>query len=531
MEAAQHPAHISPITFEEGYVKFTLPLHHGLPEQILNDPKLLHRIESETPSLTDVQYEALAQGAARGASMLVVAPTSTGKTLIGVWALITWLFNAPPRNAVYLVTHRALARQKFEELQALLCERHFLGDKHSIVLANGDTIEDGAGAVPTDPLNAPVLVATYEKYLAMLSGSGSPSDTSRHIIICDEIQIIGDEHRGRSIEVLLTMLRNARWGQFIGLSAVIDKRDAKDLSEWLGATLVHVGQREKHLHYECHTPSRIRTFRTDKPEIGIEEKTPPGALSTDKIILDLKKTPSALPIVVFCMTRKRVDEAVHAYAQSLKLKIDNAHHLHPDLREPTAAARNLSQFIPHRFAFHNAELMDEERELVEKLLSQRELDVVFATSTLAAGVNFPFETAVFDSWKRWNTKTKTRDPLPASEFQNMAGRVGRMGLTHSHGTIIFTSTDAFTETQASNQYLQPDRATLLTPRITPTSFSQLALQLVSSGVCLNEADVAEFLSSTFSAMRERKSNQTELEHWKRAMAQSIKALRGWGFIL
>ncbi|MFY2563996.1 DEAD/DEAH box helicase [Corallococcus terminator] len=512
-------------------MKSTLPPHHGLPEQILNDPKLVHRLDSKTPNLTDVQYEALAEGAARGTSMLVVAPTSTGKTLIGVWALTTWLLNAPPRNAVYLVTHRALARQKFEELQALLCERHFHGDKHSIVLANGDTIEDGTGAVPTDPLNAPVLVATYEKYLAMLSGGGSPSDTSRHIIICDEIQIIGDEHRGRSIEVLLTMLRNARWGQFIGLSAVIDKRDAKDLSEWLRATLVHVSQREKHLHYECRTPNLVRTFRTDKPELGLEEKTPPGPLGTEKTIADLKKIPSALPIVVFCMTRKRVDEAVRAYAHSLGLKIDDSHPLHAKLREPTAAARHLSQFIPHRFAFHNAELMDDERRLVEDTLRNNALDIVFATSTLAAGVNFPFKTAVFDNWKRWNQKTKTRDPLPASEFQNMAGRVGRMGTTHSHGTIIFSSTDSFIEAQAANQYLQPDRATPLIPRITHTGFSQLALQLVSSGVCLNEADVADFLSSTFSAMRERESNQTGLEHWRRAMTQSIQALRDWGFIL
>ncbi|AKQ66027.1 DEAD/DEAH box helicase domain protein [Myxococcus hansupus] len=512
-------------------MKSTLPPHHGLPDSILNDPELVMRTDPETPSLTDVQYEALSQGAARGTSMLVVAPTSTGKTLIGVWALTTWLLNAPPRNAVYLVTHRALARQKFEELQALLCERYFQGDKHSIVLANGDTIEDGAGSVPTDPLNAPVLVATYEKYLAMLSGSGSPSDTSRHIIICDEIQIIGDEHRGRSIEVLLTMLRNARWGQFIGLSAVIDPRDAKDLSEWLGAKLVHVGQREKHLHYECRTLSRIRTFRTDRPELGIEEKTPPGPLGTEKTIAELKKNKSALPIVVFCMTRKRVDEAVRAYAQSLGMKIDDTHPLHPKLHEPTAAARNLSQFIPRRFAFHNAELMDDERRLVEDVLKNKALDIVFATSTLAAGVNFPFKTAVFDEWKRWNPKTKTRDPLPASEFQNMAGRVGRMGTAHSHGAIIFSSTGTFIDAQASNQYLQPDRATPLTPRITPTGFSQLALQLVSSGVCLNESDVAEFLSSTFSAMRERESNQTGLEHWRRAMAQSIQALREWGFLL
>jgi len=71
--------------------------------------------------------------------------------------------------------------------------------------------------------------------------------SSHCVIVCDEIQILGDEYRGRDIEVLLTLLRKSRWGQLIGLSAVIDTRDARDLKDWFGVTLVRLERREKHL--------------------------------------------------------------------------------------------------------------------------------------------------------------------------------------------------------------------------------------------------------------------------------------------
>ena len=121
--------------------------------------------------------------------------------------------------------------------------------------------------------------------------------------------------------------------------------------------------------------------------------------------------------------------------------------------------------------------------------------------------------------------------MPASEFHNMAGRVGRMGSGHSHGSVIFTAKDNYQERQSVTSYLNPDQSTPLTPRVTPDDFNQLALQLVSSGVCQTQEEVSDFLSSTFSAMRELESNKMGLSHWTSAMSQSIQALRTWGFML
>src|SRR4051794_4365231 len=97
-------------------MQYGLPENHGLPEFVVSDSKLLPRDAEGNPSVTDVQFEALSAGVARANSMLCVAPTSTGKTFIGIWGLLSWLDKGTSRRAVYLVTHRALARQKFEEL-------------------------------------------------------------------------------------------------------------------------------------------------------------------------------------------------------------------------------------------------------------------------------------------------------------------------------------------------------------------------------------------------------------------------------
>jgi helicase len=514
-------------------LKYNLPAAHGLPQAVQDDLQLLPRASDGAPSLTDVQHAALEAGAARGTSLLVVAPTSTGKTHIGMWALMGWLSAHPARRAVYLVTHRALARQKFEELTELLCARHFGGDKSCIVLANGDSVEDGNGHTPSAPLEALVLVATYEKYLAMISGSGIREDMARSLIICDEIQILGDESRGRNIEILLTLLKEARWGQFVGLSAVLAARDAQALRDWLGVQLILVSTREKHLHYECRTPTRVRAFRTDQPGVGVQERPRPAALphQTPAIITELLRQPSSLPAIVFCMSKNRVYEAAAAHARALRLKVSSTQPLLPGLREATEAARDLSCYIPQGFAFHTADLLEEERQLVESKISSGGIKLVFATSTLAAGVNFPFSTALFDSWMRWDARSQSREALPASEFQNMAGRVGRMGTQTTHGSVLLTATDGFNDQRHTSVYLQPDQTTPLTPRITPRAFHPLALQLTASGMCKTEEELATLLLSSFSATQELHTNQAGLSRWHSHLNNSITTLRQWGFIL
>jgi len=242
-------------------MKYELPHNHGLSS--LSVDKLVFKTDDQ-PALSDIQFAALEMGVGRGESALIVSPTSTGKTQIALWAIAHSLENRG--NTVYLVTHRALAKQKFEDFKSQLFATHLGNDPSELVIATGDYVEDAEGNIPKEPLRAPLVVATYEKYLAMLSASGIPKEMQSTTIVCDEIQLIGDQHRGQQVEVLLTLLRNAGWKQFVGLSAVLENKDAQDLADWLKVALVVQHTREKHLIYECWTSDGIAAVNSKYPD-------------------------------------------------------------------------------------------------------------------------------------------------------------------------------------------------------------------------------------------------------------------------
>ncbi len=509
-------------------MKYTLPENHGLSSVTIG--QLVFKRE-ESPALSDAQFAALDAGAGRGESLLVVSPTSTGKTQIALWAIAKSL--EASCNTVYLVTHRALAKQKFEDFKKQLLPTFLNGDKSALVMATGDYIEDADGEAPKEPLAAPLLVATYEKYLALLSASGVPTNMRRTVVVCDEIQLLGDASRGQNVEVLLTLLKNAGWKQFVGLSAVLAQKDAKYLADWLNVRLVVAPTREKHLRYECWGKAGIAVSSSDKPA-QIKEGLPlPVGVANNTIaalLALLKERKPPLPVIVFCMKKPDTYDLAnqllaainHAKKGQLSLAFD-------DLPE-TAATSFLARTLESRVAVHNADLMDEERHIVEQYLLQNKLDIVFATTTLAAGVNFPLGAAIFSSWKRWDFDQNKRVPIEAGEFHNMAGRVGRMGFEHEQGRVIFFA-DSESDARLARDYLNLGALPVLEARITPAKFNQLALQLVASGLCTSRESLQALVCTTFSALREGDLNLKSFLLWPQKLAHAVDGLLTDGLLI
>ena len=512
-------------------MKYDLPPDHGLSAPLLSDPGIVFR-EGATPSLTDIQWEALKSGIARGKSLLSVAPTSTGKTQIGIWGLASWISaNRARRRGIYLVTHRSLANQKFEEFQRILLDPLFGGAGEAIALATGDRQVDATGSLVTEPLRASLLVATYEKYLGLLCAGGIPSDLSDTAIVADEIQIIGDISRGVNIETLLTVISQAHPGQLIGLSAVLSERDAQDLAAWLDVNLLRQPHREKHLLYECRTISKRITLRTEYSHEGIHEEalTPGSATDIQPLIEECLALGTGLPIVVFCMRKQDVYDGCRNYCQSKGYDLTGAPLL-SGLSADTPEAELLSAAIPRRVAIHCADLIEEDRLRVEQAIQDGEIDLVFATSTLAAGVNFPLGTVIFYSWKRWNFEQRVYEPISPGEFHNMAGRCGRMGTDHESGRVILLADDGYRDQAAMRDFLNPEHLDPLESRITPEHFTSSILQLAASNVVADEGDALRFLKATFGASRELKVNAAGLDHWDEPFRRSVEDLRNWTFL-
>lgn len=506
-------------------MKRELPDSHGLSE-VVRDALVFY--DDGVPSLTDVQYASLQAGVGCGESVLVVSPTSTGKTRIALWAIAASLERG--HSTVYLVTHRALAKQKYEDFRELLLERLLSSDSSSLVIATGDEVRDSNGNVPADPLQAPLLVATYEKYLALLAGSGVPSDMTATVLVCDEIQLIGDKHRGRSVDLLLTLFRNAGWQQFVGLSAVIESDDARALAGWLNIKAVIESTREKHLRYECWEPEARKIVTSAEPGVVQSLRSLPKGVEFSVVsILDwlLSEEGAPLPVIVFCMTKKQTYDMAKKIADRNATEKMSRVGIFDHLPE-TSARDFLAKSVAKRVAVHNTDLTEEERRMIEGLLQRGEIDVICATSTLAAGVNFPLGAAVFASWERWDNQRKARIPIDVSEFQNMSGRVGRMGSAHEYGRVLFLAPEG--KAHKAGRYLNLDTMQQLEPRVTSECFQQLVLQLVASGLCNSVDRARELILNTFSAHKISISGMPENE-WVSSLMREIDALSRHGLLL
>lgn len=505
-----------------------LPEGHGLSERVLRS-SFIHRDSDESPHLTDIQYAALAAGVAQGKNLLAVAPTSSGKTDVGYFAALSWLTNhqAMSGRVVFLTSHKALARQKFFEVLKKFAEL-FNFDPAETVLATGDAVIDGHGDPAIDAFGATILVATYEKYLNILAGTGLDANLGQVCCIADEVQLIGDRSRGQNVEILLTLLRETV-GQIVALSAVLEQRYAQLLSDWLRAELVTTPAREVELIYELRTPDATLITSTAAQALPRKEaaRVNRTVAVLEELLIEQQKHE---PIAVFCMTKKQVFDLASRWKDVLASKgVEADINQSPTFLEPTTAAGELSEYIPQRFAYHTADLNEDERIAVEARLEGDGLRVVFATTTLASGLNYSFRTVIIHSWQRWDSPSRTYNPISRAEFHNMAGRAGRLSHVDRPGRAIFFAENA-RDLRAASRYLDWWELDEFKPRIQPENFVPLSLQLLSSNVADSEEGLTTFLQKSFSAERELDINRNQPEVWRQAIGRSVEALKEWRLV-
>ena len=388
--------------------------------------------------LTKIQEQAICAGLCKGANLLISAPTSSGKTTIAEIAAIEGALRG--QKTVYLVTHRALAEEKF---------RRFTRDYSTepdkwfeVAISTGDHTEG-------DWTNG-ILVATYEKYLSLMTASEAYGIRG-NVVVADEIQIIGDPTRGPDVEVLCTIMKNQRPAQFIGLSATLP--NVPEIADWMGCYPVEVGYRDVPLRQEVWTANSRYYNYWGSDEIHEDTNARYFTTHTLKAVRHLLAEDEG-PILVFTMTRPRTVELAQTFAQERQQDV-SSYELAKQLdlfSEPTTTASILRGTSERKVDFHSGDLSFTERQVIEDALREKRLDVVFCTPTLAAGVNFPIKTVIFDSFaRRW---IQEQPWLPKPEFSNMSGRAGRLGY-HNEGRAILLARDK-AEQFKSREYLLPE---------------------------------------------------------------------------
>ena len=428
--------------------------------------------------ITQTQTMALVAGVANEADLMICAPTSSGKTLVGEIAVI----QAIRRNhrSIYLVSHKALADQKFDDF----IEKFAKEDSPlpaTVGLSTGDR-EEG-------DLKADVLIATYEKALSLVLSE--QVDPTQCTLIADELQILGDETRGPYIEILCTILKQRGTNQFVALAATIE--NPNEIADWIGCKLVRSDLREVPLDQQIwHMGSGHSLEFGQVSGQDIEGNAlPSDAIGAAKYLLEEKLG----PVLVFVESRPEASSHAAEFSRMRQITRPGVGLVEQlDLfTEPSERSTNLRQSTERGVAFHSADLTPSERQIIENGFSSDSFDICFATSTLAAGVNFPFRTVVFPKLTyEYGPREGTR--INRNDYRNMSGRAGRLGM-HERGLAVLLSQDQ-AELRHANQLVLSENDSVFS-RLSELSMRQAVLVLVSAGIADTEQHIFDFFESTY----------------------------------
>ncbi|TMD96225.1 MAG: DEAD/DEAH box helicase [Chloroflexi bacterium] len=450
------------------------------------------------------QLEAIAE-LARGQSVMVAAPTGTGKTLVAEFAI--WLAQQRHQRVIYTTPLKALSNQKYRDLREIY-------GYDTVGLVTGDIVEHS---------RASVVVMTTEVYRNMLLEEGGERFTSEEnpipssladvgFVIFDELHYLSDIGRGPVWEEAI--ICSPPHVQLVGLSATVS--NAEDLANWISrvhrpiSLIVHEQRAVPLEHYyfldnKLHLVQDASGQRVERfPDVGGEAKiaqmmgrnraslydedeedededdfwdgrgkrgraSPGSSFANDRQtsteaqdnekqrtrkpaprkapepgeILTVLREADLLPCLYFLPGRRVVEEAAMSAALHLFTTPEEQELIKEEvgiwLEQLPKEDRSLQQvyalaeLLPRGLAFHHAGLLPGLKVLVETLFARGHLRAVFATDTLALGVNMPARSVVVGSLSKFDGQEMRL--LTPNEYRQLTGRAGRRGMD-IHGAAI-----------------------------------------------------------------------------------------------
>ncbi|MHB1099824.1 MAG: DEAD/DEAH box helicase [Burkholderiales bacterium] len=458
-------------------------------------------------------------GILAGESLLVVAPTSSGKTMIGEIASIRAVLSG--KKAVFLLPYRALVNEKYLEFS----ERYSAAGLR-VLRCSGDA-SDGVASVLAGRYD--LAFFTYEMFLNL--ALVSPRLLHQlDLVVVDEGQFITDPGRGITVELILALLLRAREGgidpQLIILSAVIGQLN--DFDGWLSIPVLRSEERPVPLIEGVLDRRGTFQFR------DIDGSARSEVLLDPYLIVQRGQKPSAQDVIVplarqligaheklliFRNMRGPAQGCAKYLARELGLPPASEVLASLPTQDPTRSSEELRECLAGGTAFHNTNLLRAEREAIEAGFRDRQgkIEVLAATTTLAAGINTPASTVILAENEFVGEDGR---PFTIAEYKNMAGRAGRLGWNETGKAIILAETPI-------------DRARLFqkyvmgTPEDVTSSFQRRDLatwtmRLLSQVRRIRADEIPTLLVNTFGGFLASRSNPD----WVRQVTSEVVELTG-----
>jgi superfamily II RNA helicase len=368
-------------------------------------------------------------------SLIVCAPTGSGKTVVAEYAVRRALQRG--RRCFYTTPLKALSNQKFHDFRALF------GDEQVGLLTGDVSVNRGA----------PVVVMTTEVYRNMLYGT-SLGEVERNLygveaVILDECHYMNDPDRGTVWEE--SIIYSPAAVQLVALSATV--ANAEDLRAWFEYT-----HGPTQLIMSEHRPVPLRHFYFRGMRSGplfdkqgkLQERWKHAAIPTarkgfrkrakvdrqddlptaEAVVADLAEQ-DMLPAIFFVFSRRGCELAMQRCRGRLRRNREQLEErreaIEGILKEtPSLATHPHLEALYEGIAVHHAGLLPAWKAVVERLFQRGLIEVVFATETLAAGINMPARATVINCISKYTGDGHRI--LRASEFLQMSGRAGRRGM-------------------------------------------------------------------------------------------------------
>ncbi|XP_064416175.1 probable ATP-dependent DNA helicase HFM1 [Latimeria chalumnae] len=396
----------------------------------------------EFPYFNYIQSKALDDLLYTDKSFVLCAPTGSGKTVLFELAIIRLLMEIPSPwsniKIVYMAPIKALCSQRYDDWK----------DKFGPIGLNckeltGDTEMDDFFEIQ----EAHIIMTTPEKWDSMTRKWRDNTLVQLvRLFLIDEVHVVKDESRGATLEVVVSRMKTASqsslsWTKqnpdanismrFVAVSATIP--NIEDISEWFSdekgpATCLKMD--------ESHRPVKLRKVVLGFPCSSNQTEFKFDLTLNYKIASIIQTYSEQKPALVFCATRKGVQQAASVLAKEAKFIMSIEHKQRLQKYANSAKDSKLRDLLLYGVGYHHAGMDVSDRKIVEGAFAVGDLPVLFTTSTLAIGVNLPAHLVVIKSTMHY--VGGTFQEYSETDILQMIGRAGRPQFDTTATAVIMT---------------------------------------------------------------------------------------------